>query len=330
MQQIKNIKLLFIASLIGFQSMAQDPHFTQFYSAPLTVNPAYTGHFDGSFRAISNYRQQWISSINPINTTSIEIDGRLNAMDASENKPYSLGLLFMNDNTMKGVFTSNYLMASGSYQKELDYEGMQKLGIGFNATYGNRNIDFSNLTFSEQFRSEVGYNIGLPTGEAALSSMKSFISLGTGLLYNYQNRENGIYFDAGISAYHLNRPKQSVLKDDNQVIPVRYSAQMSWQHYISDDVMFNVKALYQNQASMDYILGGVSVAKMLGENLYDFVGAGAWIRSKDAISPYIFLEFGKTQLGLTYDIITSDLKNGPKPTKSFEMSLQWRLDKEIR
>ena len=29
---------------------AQDPHFSQFFSSPLTLNPAFTGKFNGSWR----------------------------------------------------------------------------------------------------------------------------------------------------------------------------------------------------------------------------------------------------------------------------------------
>ena len=37
---------------------AQDIHFTQFTAAPLTVNPAFTGNFDGQWRATAIYRTQ--------------------------------------------------------------------------------------------------------------------------------------------------------------------------------------------------------------------------------------------------------------------------------
>lgn len=330
MQSYKNIFSLLFLVACSFYAKAQDPHFTQFYSAPLTVNPAYAGHFDGSLRVISNYRQQWISSIDPLNTTSVQIDGKLNTLDPEENKPYSLGLLAMNDNSMNGTFNSNYIMAAGSYRKEMDAEGIKKLALGFSTTYGSRSIDYSNLGFSEQFRSGVGYNLSLPTGEYALSNLKPFVSMATGLLYSYQDREKGTYFDAGASVFHINRPKQTVFKDDNQIIAARYTAQASWQQYFGDETMLNVKFLYQNQASTQYYHGGVSVSRMLGSDKYNFIGAGIWYRSNDAVSPYLFMEFSKTQLGLTYDINTSDLKNAPTPTKSFELSLQWRLDKEIR
>ncbi|HOA38555.1 MAG TPA: type IX secretion system membrane protein PorP/SprF, partial [Flavihumibacter sp.] len=35
---------------------AQDPHFSQFFASPLTLNPAYTGKFNGTVRVSGNYR----------------------------------------------------------------------------------------------------------------------------------------------------------------------------------------------------------------------------------------------------------------------------------
>ena len=34
---------------------AQDPNFSQFFASPLTLNPAMTGLFDGTFRVAGNY-----------------------------------------------------------------------------------------------------------------------------------------------------------------------------------------------------------------------------------------------------------------------------------
>ncbi|HNA97235.1 MAG TPA: type IX secretion system membrane protein PorP/SprF, partial [Chitinophagaceae bacterium] len=40
-------------------SNAQDPNFSQFFASPLTLNPALTGKFDGTFRVAGNFRNQW-------------------------------------------------------------------------------------------------------------------------------------------------------------------------------------------------------------------------------------------------------------------------------
>ena len=40
---------IFFIMLAG-NLIAQDPHFSQFFSSPMTLNPAFTGKFDGVSR----------------------------------------------------------------------------------------------------------------------------------------------------------------------------------------------------------------------------------------------------------------------------------------
>ncbi len=60
---MKQILPLIVASILIFtgQSNAQDPRFSQFFSAPQLLNPALTGVFDGEYRVNINYRNQWNS-----------------------------------------------------------------------------------------------------------------------------------------------------------------------------------------------------------------------------------------------------------------------------
>ena len=59
MKLVKLLTILIITLVIGSELKAQDIHFSQFYNAPLTVNPALTGRIPGSYRVVINYRNQW-------------------------------------------------------------------------------------------------------------------------------------------------------------------------------------------------------------------------------------------------------------------------------
>ena len=96
--------ILFLFVLKAASIHAQDPHFTQFYTSPLTVNPAYTGFFeDANWRVISNYRRQWVSQLSYINTNTIQIDGKFGKEDEEDRKPFGIGILFMNDVSMEEI-----------------------------------------------------------------------------------------------------------------------------------------------------------------------------------------------------------------------------------
>lgn len=319
--------IISIIPFFGLWVNAQDPHFTQFYSAPLSVNPAYSGVFTGNIRMILNGRTQWVNTTSPYKTATLSIDGKLGKNNLEGQNPLNIGILLMHDNSLNGIVQSNYVTAAGSYHIPLDEDGFKTMGIGFSATYGDRNINFSELSFSSQF-SNGQFDLSIPSGEIALTNMKPFLTLGAGLLYQYANDDDGNFFDIGISCYNFNKPNQTVIKDRNQYIPVRFSVQASFQKYLNDDLLLHLKGIYQNQSSTRYYQGGFLFEKLLGVNSEQSIGAGAWYRSKDAISPYVKIVIKQIVVGITYDININELKSTPKSYRSMEVSLQFIIDKK--
>ena len=317
--------LIFLFTIPGFILKAQDPHFTQFYSAPLSVNPAYTGVFSGKIRLLSNSRIQYVSAASSFNTVTFGIDGKLGKNKTEGQNPFNAGILLMHDNSLNGIVQSNYATAAASYHIPLDEDAFQTLGIGFSAVYGNKNINFSELSFGNQFLNGE-FNLSVPSGENALNNMKPFITGGAGLLYQNANEDKGSFFDIGVSCYNFNKPKQTVIKDQYQFIPIRFSGQISYQKYLSDDILLSARAIYQNQAATEYYQGGLLFEKLLGAEKEQTIGAGAWYRSKDAVSPYLRLGIKQFLIGMTYDIPVNDLKSASKNYRSMEVSLQYIFD----
>lgn len=73
--------------------------------------------------------------------------------------------------------------------------------------------------------------------------------------------------------------------------------------------------------------GCIVIRPIMNEN-DDFVGAGVWYRTGDAISPHIFLEYRKLLIGFSYDVAVNRLESGASAAQSMEVSLLWRLDRE--
>jgi len=75
---------LFLAFFCAFsitEVEAQDPHFSQFNAAPLQLNPAMAGVYEGQFRVGINYRDQWGSVLGPVpyQTSNVSFDFRVYA-----------------------------------------------------------------------------------------------------------------------------------------------------------------------------------------------------------------------------------------------------------
>lgn len=317
---------LMVFSTVGV--WAQEPHFTQFSSAPFIVNPAFTGVFNGKTRVMANLRQQWSSLGSPYSTSLLAADTKLFNEEVLTQNPFNMGIQFVTDKSMKGAFQTNFITATSSYHVALNFKGDQTLGLGMSIGYGNRKIDFSSLSTETQF-TDAGFDLSLPNGELGLGSVKPYLTTGAGLLYCYNNESEGTFFDLGISAFNLNQPLQSFLYDSKEVVPMRYSAQASIQKYMYGNLLMNVKMLYQSQASTDYLVSGVSLARLMEEDDVeaDMIGLGLWYRTGDVVAPMIFGEFKQFKLGLTYDIQINGLRKSTMPASSMELSLQWRMVK---
>ena len=75
---MKKLKqLLYVSVMIAVQSNAQDPNFSQFFSSPLNINPALTGNINADWRAIANFRDQWIGPASPYVTGTLSYDKKL-------------------------------------------------------------------------------------------------------------------------------------------------------------------------------------------------------------------------------------------------------------
>ncbi len=305
--------------------VAQDPHFTQNGTAAPLINPAYTGVFTGNMRIGGNYRQQWSSLASPFTTMLLSIDGKLSTAEDLPQSPLCAGVVFQSDKTLKGALTSNTLSLNAAYHVPLNQQGDKTLGLGLIGTYGKSNFNFNQLSSGAQFTSG-GFNLSLPSGEAPFQNMKPYFSMGAGLLYINGNPEEGTFFEVGAAAYHVNRPRKNILFDGSTEIPIRFSAQASLQRYLGENLLMDVRLMYQSQAASDYLLGSLSVAKLLDEDPDgNLLGLGLSYRTSDAVSPYLFTEFNSFRLGFSYDFHINDITKNNIPVSSLEMSIQYRI-----
>ena len=75
MKRLKNFIYVFV--LTAVQSKAQDPNFSQFFSSPLNVNPSLTANINADWRAIANFRDQWITPASPYATGTVSYDRKM-------------------------------------------------------------------------------------------------------------------------------------------------------------------------------------------------------------------------------------------------------------
>ncbi len=80
---------------------AQDPHFSQFFASPLTLNPAFTGKFDGTVRIAGNYRNQWPAFNNVYTTSTLSVDFDILRDKLPDYDRWGIGILALTDQSRK-------------------------------------------------------------------------------------------------------------------------------------------------------------------------------------------------------------------------------------
>ena len=318
MKAIKNSIFSFFLIFSSSIAWGQDLHFSQFFMAPQSVNPALVGTSSGNWRVMGNYRNQWGSAGTPFNTLSFSADAKI--LKERIKNIFGGGFMFISDQSMNGAFKSVY--ASGALSYHLALNENHNIGMGAQVTYGNRRINYSALSFGEQFTSG-GFDLTLPTGESALSSMKPFISIGAGVLYSYNS--DYINIDLGASIFHLNKPRQSFMNDPNQYIPMRYVVNGNIEYSASDRISLSFYSMYQHQASQQYIVAGGALGYDISNGEGDkILYLGAWYRQNDAVYPFLGLAYNSLQIGFSYDFTISKLNKGFTNPRSFEISLLFK------
>lgn len=312
--------LLTLILAFSFVANGQDPHFSQFFASPLTLNPALTGKFDGTLRVAGNYRNQWPAFNNVYTTTTLSVDMGIMKNRLPEHDIFGLGVLLLSDKAGGGVLTNNYVGLSTSYHKTLDEDGYQQLGIGFQGSYGQKRLDPTKLYFADQL-TPYGFT-GVTQDIFSNNYLNiSYLDLNAGLLYTGSTNGANSYY-VGASMYHINRPSES-FKGGTWNIAARTTISAGGYFPVSDILTLHTSGIFQYQGgATETTIGGAFAAAIDQEsespsNVY----LGSWFRFGDAIIPYVGLEFAGMRLGATYDINISSLKAGSQSRGGMEISL---------
>ena len=314
--------LILIGCLLCLESaFTQDPHFSQFYSSPLTLNPAFAGKFDGTLRIAGDYRNQWPTINNAYQTETVSADFPILKNKISSADTWGVGLLGYSDKSANGAVNFNYLSAGTAFHKGLDEDGYTQLGFGFQATYADMMINTSTLKFEDQL-TPLGFT-GVTSEVFNNSTLKtSYFDLNAGALFTTSTADDNNFY-AGVSVYHINRPTQEFTGAEYLLYP-RATFHAGGYFPVGDITTLNLSGLFSTQAGAhEALLGGAlefNLNNKGDDDETDFY-VGSWIRFGDAIIPYVGLEFSSFRLGLTYDVNTSSLKTASEGEGGIELSL---------
>ena len=326
---IKTLVAVIFACSIATAVQAQDPHFSQFFASPLTLNPAFTGKFDGNLRLAANHRDQWPSIPKAYVTTSASVDFPIMTKRIPEGDVFGLGISGLSDQSANSTLKLNFGSVSLSYHKALDEDGYNTIGAGFQGTYSSMIIDITKLDFEDELRQN-GFARGTSQDIPLIlnsGTKQNYFDVNAGLLFSGSTDGYNNYY-IGASAYHINRPKVNYT-DKTWDLKARVTVHGGGTLPLSDVVSVNASVIHQiqNKAS-ETTLGAALALNANGDDVNPTnVLIGSWVRLNDALIPYVGLEFNGLRIGASYDVNVSNLKSATGSRGGSEFSLIYIIKK---
>jgi type IX secretion system PorP/SprF family membrane protein len=305
---------------------AQDIHFTQFIASPLIVNPAFTGNYEGQYRAAAVYRNQWASVTVPFVTYTASFDAPI-IRDISHDDYLAAGVQLYNDKAGDGNLTNFSALASLAYHKYLGVSQNKVLSFGLQGGYSEKSIDISRLFFGDEFHNGT-FNQGLSGEYPYLNNKVNFFTLNAGLSFS-QSVGDRFSYTLGLGVNNVNQPQESLQKKKNNDVGLgmRNTGQLGIVLYVSDRFSLQPAVLYQSQTGASEVVGGNDFNYIVGNpevrSVATAVFAGLWYRSEDAIMVSAGMQFKGVRIGMSYDYNTSSLKTASNGNGGFELSVRF-------
>jgi type IX secretion system PorP/SprF family membrane protein len=313
-----------VAIMLSCSAMAQDVHFTQYFTSPLTLNPAMTGLVAEDVRVGANYRQQW-TSVSPTpyvtGTASFEIaclKGKLPEGDA-----LGAGLMVLYDKSGTGGLTNITAGFSLAYHKGFGWDRRQHISIGMQAYYVQKSLDFTKLTFGDMYLPGSGL-IGT-THQTFPNTTLAYSDINGGIMYSGKVADHATAY-IGYSYYHLTSPVETFMKDDHPM-HARQTVYLGGSFDVNENTIVYTSGLFQAQASSTEIVLGAAVGFIMNpghdveyqKNTVFYLGG--WYRYGDAFCPYVGFEWSKVRVGLSYDVNLSNFTPATHGAGAYELSI---------
>jgi type IX secretion system PorP/SprF family membrane protein len=319
-RNLKSILLALTALLLCVQGRAQDFQFSQFYAAPLYLNPALTG-ISQETRMGSVYRNQWPG-----------LDYQFTAFTAYVDHysfDYKSGMGLSVSSFSEEFLKLNTTEVSGYYAYNLQLSERANFQLGTQISYIQKRGTLENLLFGDQI--DVFNQTTLPSSADAVGGLEpfSYFSLGLGGVLTWDK------LWVGISGHHLNRPNMAFYVRDGQTQHwPKYSLQAGytipleepefWEEGSGKFVHF--MANYKRQGPFQFVDAGVQV--LLNQLV---VGAGlrgmpiqSDLPKRESIIGLFGLNLSSgLAVGYSYDYPISDV--GSQTLGSHELSLRYQF-----
>ena len=298
----KFVLILLLAFAVNLK--AQDIHFSQLSVSKIGLNPAIVGNQSPDYKATFQKRTQWASVANPFSTIAFGFETR----DILKNT--SAGFQFVNDVSGDASFTTSQFNAAINRAFSIDRD--KQISAGILLGFAQRKVDFSKLLFEE----------------AEQLQNPSFTFFDVGIGGNYSNIVNEDFsFISGFSAFHINKPQQTLIDDDVR-LEEKYNTYFLSFYRLNNTIILNSSLLYSRQGKSAEFLVGSGFRYNLQNNTN--LITQLFYRWNDAVIPAFGINYNSISAVVSYDVNTSDLIAASDYKGGFEFSIIYVWNKKKR
>jgi len=315
MNKIK-LYILLLGLFVGKISTSQDFHLSIYDAAPLYLNPAMTGVFDGDWRVHAQYRTQWKTvNFKPYTTGLISFDAPF--------KKWGFGGQIINYRAGYGNYNVLQGTVSAGYTLPLDDSKNHNISFGVQGVFTQKSIEYQLHTFDNQYSSSSGggFDNSLPTGESFLGQKLVVPELTAGWLYYYAKEQSKLNPFIGVSAFNLLEPQESFY-DQSNTLPMRIYTHLGTRVNITELFYLIPKVLIMNQASFNEQTFAVDAGYYLKSSQLYLLG-GLIYRNKDAGIISLGAKRNNYIFKVAYDINLSTLTPVSTGRGGFEISFTY-------
>jgi len=333
MKKVYIYPYLLIMGFLGLSlaPQAQDVNYSQYFSAPLYYNPAYTGINTG-LRARFLFRDQWPSL--PIDFKSYHFSADI----GDRNLPGAGGIGIMINSDSPGAGLINTLQAALTIGVRVPITSFMVAQIGVKAAVLQRKINWDDLVFADQLDPKYGaiYQTSFIPPDANSRVVPDFAAGG---ILQFMNEPGNINGSVGFAVDHLFKPDVSLLADGSAPYPRKwvvhgdavfatgYGSSSSMHGGSGDPLLISPGFMFINQANLNSLEIGLNLLKF---NVY----IGGWYKTtltgntNNSVAllagyRYMFMEDMSIKFIYSYDLQIAGIMQGTGGAHEISLVLEF-------
>jgi type IX secretion system PorP/SprF family membrane protein len=303
--------LLSIGMVVPFKTFCQELPFSQFYAAPLYLNPAMLGS-EQSITFGANVRRQDVNLDNPNDVIHAYAMVPFFRGGPTQNQIGGVGISAFSNRL--GDFEENSFFASGAYNIPLKFDNSEVISFGLQFGYvlGRFNTADIDIQSGVQWSRFVGFDPSVSSTIPNLGDelQNSYPVINAGIMYYFNPKRSYVLFTgsafSGLAVLNINQPDRSFIQDgsDKRHLEIRYHGGMEF--FLMPKLKWTptVIANYQNKNFQfnagNYFSYNIARNRGIDTRVSEIV-VGVWYRLKDAAIASVGFNRASWTVGFSYD-----------------------------